>query len=74
MVSGKKRPERAIVCFRLDDAIFLELSRRAKALGVNPDKLARHCVQQMMRDGEDRAALRKAVDALAEQCRQLSLL
>lgn len=70
VAAGAKKPARKTVGFRLEDKLQLELCRRAKALGVSHHELARHYVVEMLRESEDRAELRKVVNALCEHVRE----
>jgi hypothetical protein len=61
-----KTSVRTTIGFRLKNENFVELSRRAKVLGVSPHELARHYVLEILSEKEERGALREAVNALGE--------
>jgi hypothetical protein len=67
---GGKSTARATVGFRMDDERYGELSERAKNLGVSPHELARQYVIEVLSEGEERTALREAVNALIEHVRE----
>jgi hypothetical protein len=62
-----KTNTRTPVAFRLEDESYLELSRRAKRVGVRQHELARHYVVEVLSQKEERNALRDAVSALRQQ-------
>ena len=54
----------ATIGFRLDEASLRVLSHRAARLKVSRHELARHYVEELLHEPEERAALRAAVEAL----------
>ena len=59
-----KKAGRTTIGFRLDEEIYAELSRRAAGLDVSPHELARHYALEVLREPEERTALRKVVNDL----------
>ena len=68
--ASEKTTPRTTVGFRLGDEKYVELSRRAKGLGVSPHELARYYVVEMLLEKEGRTELRKVADALGEHIRE----
>jgi len=61
-----KPTARTTIGFRVDEELFAELTRRAKALGVSPHELARHYVMELLSAEEERTALRETVNAVGQ--------
>jgi hypothetical protein len=59
------------VSFRLEAEAMRALCERAKVLQLSPHELARLYTQEMLRQGEERTALREAVQDLNESVHKI---
>ena len=66
IVAATENFARTVISFRLDESSLQILLQRAARLNVSPHELARHYVEELVHETEERAMLREACAQLHE--------